>query len=77
LRLARDEDDGATEGYICFHLGKVYESQLDLPKAIDCYEKALTIAGKAGDRDIEADSYFRLGSAYKSRGDLPKAIECL
>ncbi|XP_044178391.1 uncharacterized protein LOC114949826 isoform X1 [Acropora millepora] len=73
LHIAREEGDRATEGYIYFHLGKVYQSHRDLPNAIDCYEKALN---KAGDRAIEADSYFHLGSVYNSLGDLPKAIEC-
>ncbi|XP_044178402.1 uncharacterized protein LOC122960334 isoform X1 [Acropora millepora] len=76
LCIAREADDRATEGYIYFHLGKVYESHRDLPKAIDCYEKALTNAGKAGDRTTEADTYFQLGSVYNSRGDHPRAIEC-
>ena len=66
----------ATEGDASLSLGIVYDSRGEFTKAIECYEKSLNIARKAGDRAREGTAYFNLGTAYCSLCDFPQAIDC-
>ncbi|XP_044171704.1 LOW QUALITY PROTEIN: uncharacterized protein LOC114948667 [Acropora millepora] len=61
------------------NLGILYRSSpSDLPKAMECLEKASNNAKEAGDREIEGKAYLNLGLVYyESCSDLPKAMECL
>jgi len=51
-------------------LGIAYNDEGNYDKAIECYQKAITI-----DPDY-ADAYYNLGLAYKDKGNYDKAIEC-
>ena len=43
---------------------------------MDCFEKSLDIAGKAGDHATEEKAALTLGVFYQSQSNFPKAIEC-
>ncbi len=59
------------------NLGRVYYSQGDYPKAIECYEKSLAIylESLGSEHHDVASSYNNLGLVYDAQGDYPKAIE--
>ncbi|XP_068681568.1 tetratricopeptide repeat protein 28-like isoform X11 [Montipora foliosa] len=73
-RLASTSD--SKDGRFYYDLGMDYIiSRFDFPKAIDCFEKSLDIAGKAGDQATEGKAALTLGISCQSQGNFPKAIE--
>jgi tetratricopeptide (TPR) repeat protein len=56
-------------------LGNAYRSQGNYVKAIDNYEKSLTITRDIGNRNGEAACIGSLGNAYSSQGNYVKAID--
>ena len=53
----------------------VFDSLGEYVKAKEHYEKAIAIAEKIGDREIEARSYVNLGHVFHSLGEYVKAKE--
>ncbi|XP_068681576.1 serine-rich adhesin for platelets-like isoform X19 [Montipora foliosa] len=73
-QLASTSD--SKDGRFYYDLGMDYIiSRFDFPKAIDCFEKSLDIAGKAGDQATEGKAALTLGISCQSQGNFPKAIE--
>ncbi|XP_068730862.1 uncharacterized protein [Montipora capricornis] len=73
-QLASTSD--SKDGRFYYDLGMDYIiSRFDFPKAIDCFEKSLDIAGKAGDQATEGKAALTLGISCQSQGNYPKAIE--
>jgi len=79
-----------SEAESLFHLGDVYYSLEDYPKALDCFQQALSIAREGVDRQYrqryrttyprrvdEAQSLFKIGFTYAALKDYRKALDFL
>ena len=64
-----------TEAKVYFDLGMDHISRFDVPKGIDCFEKSLDNARKAGNQAAEEKAVSALASFYESVCNFPKAIE--
>ncbi|HEX7627788.1 MAG TPA: tetratricopeptide repeat protein [Candidatus Methanoperedens sp.] len=62
-------------GYLLGSLGILYDQIGSYKKAIDYYEKALSISQEIGDRRGEGNHLGNLGLAYSHLGQVEKAIE--
>ena len=57
------------------NIGFVYDSQGDIPKALEYWHKSLKIQEELGDKSGIAISLNNIGYVYNSQGDIPKALE--
>jgi tetratricopeptide (TPR) repeat protein len=57
------------------NLGIGYQAFGDLSRAIECYEEALGVARRSGDRSPEGGILSCLGSAYRALGERQRAVE--
>ena len=62
-------------GNVCNSLGDEYCNVRDFEKALEYYQKSLSIAKDVGNKVGEGRVYFSLGYVYKSLGDFKKADE--
>ena len=75
LSIALEVGNRDEEGRAYGSLGSVYESLLDLPRAIEHYEQSLSNAKEVGNRSREGYAYANLGLAYMSLKQFQQAIE--
>jgi len=57
------------------NIGYIYDSQGDIPKALEYFHKSLKIREDIGDKKGIAISLNNIGNIYKNQGDIPKALE--
>ena len=56
-------------------IGATYQSLKELPRAIECHKKHLSIAKEVGDREGKGRAYLDIGLVHYSLGDVPRAME--
>jgi serine phosphatase RsbU (regulator of sigma subunit)/tetratricopeptide (TPR) repeat protein len=57
------------------NIGYVYQSQGDLPKALEYFHNSLKIQEEIGNKEGIASTLNNIGLIYKRQGDIPKALE--
>lgn len=62
-------------GKVLTELGIIHYLLAEIPMAVECYKRALTIAQEIGDRWNEGACLGNLGLAYSDLGELRKAVE--
>ena len=56
-------------------IGATYQSLKELPRAMECHKKHLSIAKEVGDREGKGRAYLDIGLVHYSLGDVPRAME--
>jgi tetratricopeptide (TPR) repeat protein len=74
-RLQGHLDDPRTNAASKCNLGTCYGSLGQVPRAIELYQQALSIARNVGDRGGEAAYLSGLGGCFYDLGQIPRAIE--
>lgn len=63
------------QGEVLNQIGLVYEALGEYPRAIEAYEKVLSMQRTLGDRQGEGAALSNLGTVYARLGQYPKALE--
>ncbi|TQV61534.1 MAG: tetratricopeptide repeat protein [Sulfurovum sp.] len=77
LSKKKDRDIQLLCGYFANQIGSLNNYLADYPKALEYYQKSLTIKEKVLglEHPKTSTSYNNIGLVYKSMGDYPKALE--
>ena len=76
LSIAEEVGDREGKGSAYLHIGEVYGSLGDVPRAMEYYKQSLSNAEEIGDRGGQGMAYCHLGACYGELYDLKEAIEC-
>jgi tetratricopeptide (TPR) repeat protein len=74
--IVGNADDKHSQSLCYINLGNDYVRLERFEKAIECYEKALSIALQMGFKDVELNSHIFTGLTYFQSAKYKKAIEC-
>jgi len=72
--LWREEPSPSLEGTLANDLGSLYKAMGEWERAIEYYERSLTIKDKVGDEHGMAVTFNNLGLLYQDRGEWERAI---
>jgi CHAT domain-containing protein/Tfp pilus assembly protein PilF len=72
---ARRNYDKASEAYSFYKIGETLDGLGENQKALEAYERALSLYRSGGDLDNEAALLFRIGWIYNRLGEKGKALE--